>query len=315
MTDSPVRVSAIVVSYNVADLLVDCLKSLEAARMSGDLDEIIVIDCSSSDRSVEAVQRNFPNVTLDIVPNRGFGAGVNAGFERVSGDAVLILNPDTVVCPTTIPKLSNALFANEGTGVVGPRLIYPDGTLQSSRRRFPRTWTPVFESTIFEEWFPANPWVRHYRMLDPESSGQPTGQPVDWLVGAALMVKREMLSQVGGFDESFFLYGEELEWCYRIRRHGWTIRFVPDATIVHHEAASTSQDRLASRLEFDRGRVRAQRIIHGSRVSRRTARLLRLNFAIQLAREGLKWIVGHRRELRRRRITQYWELLRSRLDD
>lgn len=210
MTGSPVRVSAIVVNYNVADLLLNCLRSLEYSRTAGELDEIIVVDSSSSDNSVSLGQRRFPQVEFNVVPNRGFGTAVNMGLERASGDAVLILNADTVVCPGAISKLSTALFDNVGTGLVGPCLVYPDGTLQSSRRRFPGRWTPVFESTILEEWFPTNRWVRHYRMLNLDPTDQRTLQAVDWLVGAALMVRREAVAQAGGFDESFFLYGEEL---------------------------------------------------------------------------------------------------------
>lgn len=302
------RVSAIVVSFNVAKLLRACLESLEAELVAGYLDEIVVIDSSSTDRSDQLVRDGFPDVILQVVPNRGFGSAVNAGLERASGDAIFILNPDTVVCPGAVLRLSQALYAGNSVGLVGPRLRYPDGTDQSSRRRFPTAWTPVFESTILEEWFPANRWVKHYRML-----AEPDGQAgsVDWLVGAALMVRREVVERVGGFDESFWLYGEELEWCHRIRRHGWEIHYIPGATVIHHEAASTSQDQLASRLEFDRGRVRAQTAIHGPRIARRTARMLKLNFAIQLLREGLKWIAGHRRELRRQRFARYWTLLRS----
>lgn len=302
------RVSAIVVSFNVAKLLRTCLESLEAERAAGYLDEIIVIDSSSTDGSVRLVQDRFPDVCLQVVPNRGFGSAVNTGLALAASNAIFILNPDTVVCQGAVSRLSRALYSASNIGLVGPRLRYPDGTDQSSRRRFPTAWTPAFESTVFEEWFPANRWVRHYRMLD-----QPDQQagPVDWLVGAALMVRNDVVQQVGGFDESFWLYGEELEWCHRIRRHGWEIHYVPGATVIHHEAGSTSQDQLASRLEFDRGRVRAQRAIHGPRAARRTARMLKLNFAIQLLREGLKWIAGHRRELRRQRVARYWTLLRS----
>lgn len=308
MTGAPARVTAVVVSYNVRDLLRACLNSLEAARETGELDEIIVVDSSSSDGSDRVIRDEFPRVALHVVPNRGFGAGVNAGLAVSSGDAVLILNPDTVVCPGAVSALSAALYSSPGTGMVGPQLRYPDGSRQLSRRRFPTPWTPVFESTILEEWLPGNRWVRDYRMLD--DLGQ-RATAVDWLVGAALMVRREVVEQAGGFDESFWLYAEELEWCYRIRRHGWEIRYFPDATVIHHEGSSTSQDRLNSRLEFDRGRIRAQCVIHGERVARRTARMLRINFAIHLAREGLKWLAGHRRDLRRERISQYWTLLRS----
>ncbi|CAN5621792.1 glycosyltransferase family 2 protein [soil metagenome] len=312
MTARQPTISAVVVSFNVADLLRACLASLEAERAAGNLDEIIVIDSSSTDGSVRLVQDHFPDVCLQVVPNRGFGSAVNVGLALASSDAIFILNPDTVVCPGAVARLSRALYSANNIGLVGPRLRYPDGTNQSSRRRFPTAWTPVFESTIFEEWFPSNRWVRHYRMLD-EPGQHP--ESVDWLVGAALMVRSDVVQQAGGFDESFWLYGEELEWCHRIGRHGWEIHCVPEAIVVHHEAASTSQDQLASRLEFDRGRIRVQRIIHGDRAARRTAWMLKLNFASQLLREGLKWIVGHRRDLRRQRVARYWTLLRSDLND
>ena len=306
------RVSAIVVSYNVADLLRRCLESLQQTE---ELHEVIVVDSSSADDSAAVVERDFHDVVLRVVPNRGFGAGVNAGMEIATGDALLILNPDTTVPRGSVAALFDALYSKENIGVVGPRLVYPDGSTQSSRRRFPTAWTPLFESTILEEWMPGNRWVRRYRMCDAKRDGFGQIEFVDWVVGAALMVKREAVEQAGGFCEAFFLYGEELEWCYRIRRHGWQIGYVPNAEVRHHEAASTSQDRLASRIEFDRGRVRAQRTLHGTMVARRTARFLKLNYAVMLLRESVKWTLGHRRELRRWRMSRYWKLLRSDLND
>lgn len=129
------------------------------------------------------------------------------------------------------------------------------------------------------------------------------------------MVKRQVVDQVGGFDEDFFLYGEEIEWCYRIKRHGWRNGYVSDATVIHHESASTGQNRLANRLEFDRGRVRAQLALHGPKAARRSAQLLRLNYALMLGREAVKWAIGHRRELRRNRMAMYWRLLSSSLHE
>ncbi|MEZ4521050.1 MAG: glycosyltransferase family 2 protein [Thermomicrobiales bacterium] len=165
---------------------------------------------------------------------------------------------------------------------------------------------------MLEEWLPGNRWASAYRMTDdPEPKGP---QPVDWLVGAALMVRRVAAAQAGGFDESFWLYGEELEWCYRIRMHGWDIQYVPSATVVHHEGASTSQDRLSSRLAFDRGRILAQQKIHGPAIARRAMGMARLNYGLHLLREVTKWMAGHRRDLRRERIINYWTLLKSDLN-
>ena len=311
MSPTPMTVSVVVVSYNVRNLLAACLESLRDACRRGEADQVIVVDSASSDGSPEMVRLRFPEFELLEVPNRGYGAGANAGIARARGEAILILNSDTVVQPGAIQALAEELAADPRTAIVGPRLVYPDGSPQPTRRRFPRRWTPVFESTILEEWFPGNRWVRHYRM-----TGEPLvdSQEVDWLVGAALMVRRAAIEQAGGFDEGFWLYGEELEWCYRLRRHGWRVRYVDRATIVHHEGASAGQDQLHSRLAFDRGRLRAHQAIHGARAARAAARLITLHYAVQLAHEALKWALGHRRELRAERVARYWTLLRSDLD-
>lgn len=308
MTTGPATVSAIVVSYNVCDLLLTCLNSLEAARACGELEDIIVVDSSSDDGSAETARVRFPGIVVQVVPNRGYGAAANAGMERATGDALLVLNSDTVIQPGAISTLAARLFSRCDIGMTGPRLQYAIGADQPTRRRFPTRWTPLFESTILEEWFPGNRWCRRYRMAGTPDS---IVQDVDWLVGAALMVRREAVEQAGGFDESFRMYGEELEWCFRLRRHGWRIVYVPDALIVHHEGASTGQDPLRSRLDFDRGRVRAQRVIHGGANARIVAGALRLNYAVHIARESLKWLVGHRRDLRAQRVRGYWSLLRS----
>jgi GT2 family glycosyltransferase len=304
-------VSAVVVNYNVRDLLVECLASLACARRRGELDEIIVVDSSSADGSVAAVRELHPDVTILEVPNRGYGAAANAGMGCARGDAFLVLNSDTIVEPHAVAKLAAQLFAKPDIGMVGPRLQYPDGSLQPTRRRFPTRWTPLFESTIIEEWFPNNRWCRSYRMTGEPASGS---QDVDWLVGAALMARRAAVKQSGGFDEAFRMYAEELEWCYRLGRHGWRVVYVPNAQVVHHEGASTSQSPARSRLEFDRGRLRAQRIVHGDASARLTSAALRLNYVALLAREALKWALGHRRELRAERIAAYWALMRSGLD-
>jgi hypothetical protein len=304
------RVSAVVVNYNVRELLLNCLDSLHEARERGELDEIIVIDSTSDDGSACAARRRYPDIEVLVVPNRGYGAAANTGIALARADAVLVLNSDTVVQHGAISTLSEHMFSRNDVGVAGPRLRYADGSTQPTRRRFPTRWTPVFESTILEEWFPDNRWCRSYRLSGGSDS---EAREVDWLVGAALMVRGEAVDQVGGFDESFRMYGEELEWCHRFRRHGWRVVFVPDASIVHHEGASTGQNPLRSRLEFDRGRVRAQSLIHGDRAARIVAGALRLNYAVHLARESLKWLVGHRRDLRAQRMRGYWSLVRSSL--
>ena len=306
------RVAAIVVSYNVRDLLMDCLASLDVARRNGELDSIVVIDNDSRDGSAEAARECFPGVTVVDATNRGYGAGANAGIAATTSVYVLILNPDTVVRPGAIAALTRYLDEHPQVGLAGPRLRYPDGSIQPTRRRFPRRLTPLFESTIFEQWWPGNPWSRAYHLRDVPDDGP---QEVDWVVGAAMLVRRAAIEQAGGFDESFWMYSEEVEWCWRLRRHGWTIAYVPDAEIIHHEGASTSQNIAARLVDFDTSRVRLACRMYG----RGTAAIVRIGllagYVIQFLIEAGKWALGHRRDLRRQRITHYARALRSGLRD
>lgn len=298
-------VTAVVVSYNVRNLLMQCLDSLEAADS---LDQIIVVDNDSPDDSVSAVREHHPDVLLIEADNNGYGAGANRGIEQTTSDYVLVLNPDTVVPPATITRLSGYLDANPNVAIAAPRLRYPDGRLQPSRRRFPQRLTPVFESTILERWFPSNRWANHYRMNDfPEDRVQ----QVDWVVGACLMVRMDAIRQAGGFDESFWMYCEETEWCWRLQRHGWSTMYIPDVEIVHHEAASTSQNIGRRQLAFDRSRVELQRRLYGGTTASIVAGGIQLGYLVQVIIEGMKLLAGHRRDLRRQRIGEYLRLMRA----
>lgn len=303
-------VTAIVVSYNVRDLLVQCLDSLERARNDGVLDRVIVVDNDSSDDSVPAVRARFPDVEIVESENLGYGGGANLGIERSSSDYVLILNPDTVVPVETISGLRSYLDDHQDVAVAGPRMRYPDGSIQPSLRRFPRRLTPVFESTVFEQWLPGNRFVRDYRMDDePEDQTQ----HVDWLVGACLMVRQSAIDVTGAFSPDFWMYCEEIEWCWRFHHHGWKVAYVPAFEIVHHEAASTSQDIARRQLAFDRSRVELQRRMYCKWTARACATGIKVGYLIQLGSEGLKFVAGHRRDLRRSRISQNQRLFRASL--
>lgn len=299
-------VAAVVISYNVRELLLNCLRSLEEARAGGVLDEIIVIDSDSSDGSPHAVREYFTDVFVMDAPNRGYGAGANLGVSLTSQANILILNPDTIVPAKTIWRLAAYLNANPDVAVCAPRMRYPDGRLQPSRRRFPKRLTPVFESTIFQQWWPSNPWSRAYHLQDrPEAEVQ----DVDWLVGACLMVRRDAIDRVGMFNESFWMYCEEIEWCWRFRKHGWRIAYLPDVEIVHHEGASTAQDIPRRQLAFDRSRIELQRRLYGRPTAVVVRTGIRFSYAIQMIMESTKWLLGHRRDLRRQRMGFYHSLL------
>lgn len=303
-------VTAVVVSYNVRDLLLACITSLECAREEGALTEIIVVDNASTDGSAPAVREQFPNVKVIEHENRGYGAGANKGFKESTSEYVLVLNPDTTVPASTVRVLAEHMERNHACGVAAPRLQYPDGSLQPSRRRFPRRLTPLFESTVLEQWWPGNPWVRHYRMSDSEDESSKT---VDWVVGAALLIRRSAIERAGGFDEAFWMYCEETELCWRFRKHGWVTCYRPDVEITHHEGASSSQDVWRRQIAFDRSRVELQRRIYGNATANLAALGIRAGYLLHLIAESSKYILGHKRDLRRDRLTYYARLLTTSL--
>lgn len=304
------RVAAVVVSYNVRELLLACVASLIDAQHLGELDAIVVIDNASSDGSGEAVRSRFPGVRVIDAPNRGYGSGANIGIAETRHEYVLILNPDTVVQPGTVAGLTGYLDEHPGVALVGPLLRYPDGSIQPTRRRFPERLTPLFESTIISEWWPGNRWARRFHMRDVSGTSD-VPQEVDWVVGAAMLVRRAAIEQAGGFDESFRMYSEEVEWCWRLRQHGWMVAYHPAVEIFHHEGASTSQDISARQVEFDASRVRLARRMYGTRTATFIRAGLLTGYGLQIVREGAKWLLGHRRQLRQRRIALYAGALRT----
>lgn len=311
MTSSS-QVDAVVVSYNVRELLLACVTSLVRAQDARELAEIVVVDNASRDGSAGLVRDRFPSVRVIEAANNGYGAGANIGIAATGGDYVMVLNPDTVVPDGAVPALVEYLDMHVTTAVAGPLLRYPDGRVQSSRRRFPTRLTPLFESTIVEEWWPHNRWVRRYRMEDVPGD---IPQQVDWVVGAALLLRRSALDRVGGFDEAFRMYSEDIDLCWRLRRHGWRTGWTPAAEVVHYESASASQDVVRRQLDFDTSRVRLTRRMFGPWTAQKVRTGLLLGYNLFLAREAAKWALGHQRPLRRARIALYTRGLRSRLRD
>lgn len=302
--------SLVIVSYNVRELLISCLESVQASLAASQLTiEIIVVDNASSDDSLEAVRQRFPGVRLIENPaNLGFAAANNRGIRDAGGNVIVLLNPDTTVPLRALENLTGYLGDHPDTGVVGPRLAYPDGSTQPSRRRFPTLLTGLLESTIVQDYWPDNPAARRYYMADqPES----VAQEVDWLVGACLAARREVFEQVGLLDESFFMYSEEIEWCHRVRKAGWRIVYFPETTVVHHEGASSRQDMPARQINFDTSRVHLFERLYGRRVAQLLRGYLLGTYVARLGIEGGKGLIGHKRTLRKTRVSLYWQALTS----
>jgi GT2 family glycosyltransferase len=254
------------------------------------------------------VEEAFPWVrVIACEENVGFPRGNNLGLAEARGRFLLLLNPDTEVVGRAVATMQRYLTSHGDIGVVGPQLLNPDGSVQPSRRRFPTVLTAVFESTWLQPVAPR--WVleRFYVGDIPETE---TAE-VDWLTGACLMVRREVVEQVGGLDEGYFMYSEELDWCRRMREAGWRVVYLPAAQVVHHEGKSSEQAVTARHVHFQRAKLRYFRKYHG----RLTAGVLRvfllLNYLWQLVLEGMKGVVGHQRPLRWQRVRAYWAVLRS----
>lgn len=270
--------------------------------------ETIVVDNGSIDASVEMVREDFPDVHLIAnEDNRGFPAANNQGIAVAEGRYVLLLNPDTEVVGNALETLVTFADAHLDVAIVGPQLLNPDGTVQSSRRRLPTLLTAVFESTWLEPWAPRH-LLEHYRVSD-----QPDDviQDVDWITGAAMLARREAIEGVGLLDEGFFMYSEELDWCKRFLEAGWRVVYLPAAQIIHHVGKSSEQVVAARHIHFQTSKVRYFRKHQGPLAAGILRWVLLTNYTWQLGLEAAKWLVGHRRALRAQRIMAYWQVLES----
>lgn len=301
-------VSVLIVSWNVRDYVRRCLASLAAG--AGELSyEVILVDNASHDDTVAAVRTQFPAVqVIANRTNRGFTAANNQALAVARGEFLFLLNPDTEVQPGAIAELHRFLVAHPDVGIVGPRLLYPDGSLQSSRRRFPTLVTLFTESTVIQEYWPGLAVFRRYTLAD-----RPADEPqlVDWVVGAAMLVRRQVYEQIGGLDEGFFMYAEEIDWCWRAQAAGWKVAYDPAAVVIHHEARSSEQVVAARLITFFRSRVRYARKYYGPRWAEVLRLWLLTTLAWQWLREAGKWLVGHKRPLRTARMAALRQALRS----
>lgn len=310
----------VIVSWNVIDLLEDCLSSIygaTGARLDAEgvlhlgsyAVKVHVVDNASSDGSPQMVRERFPGVELTANPtNLGFTRGNNLALRRCRARHVLLLNPDTRIVGEALTKMLDYMERHPDVGVLGPQLRYGDGSLQSSRRRFPSFMTALMESTLLQQWFPKNRWLQRYHVQDVPADRV---QDVNWVTGACMLVRRDVLRTVGLLDEDFFMYSEELDWCRRIVDAGWRVVYFPHAVVVHHGGRSSDQVVAERHIHFQRSKILYFRKHHG----RIVAEVLRLfilgTYLFQVVEEGLKYLVGHKRPLRRARLRAYAKVLRS----
>lgn len=291
--------SVSVVSYRTPALLRQCLGALERERSATDLD-VTVVDNASGDGSPEMVASEFPWVRLiRNQRNLGFGAAHNQALRIADGRYLLVLNSDATPAPGALRMLLNYLDAHPRVAVAGPRLRYPDGRVQPSRRRFPTVATLLLESTQLQRFSPDNPVLRRYYVAD-RSDDEP--QDVDWLVGACLCVRASAAAEVGFFDERFFMYSEELDWCRRFGAAGWRVAYVPQAEVVHVEGASARLDLAARATLFQTSKLQYAAKWHGRWVARLLRTYMVFEYVARALEETLKLALGSRVGERRARL-------------
>jgi len=305
--DDLIDLSVVIVSWNIRDLLGKCLHSINSNQ--GELMvEVIVVDSGSSDGTPTMLREEYSWVRLVACEqNVGFPKGNNIGLAEANGRFLLLLNPDTEVQGEALSLMTRYLDEHGSVGIVGPQLLNPDGSVQSSRRRFPTVMTGLFESTWLQPFAPKSLIDDYYAsdLADDELA------EVDWLVGACLMTRRAVLEQVGPLDEDYFMYSEELDWCRRVKDAGWQIIYFPDATVVHHIGKSSEQAVTERHINYQRAKLRYFRKFHGESVAAFLRFMLLMNYAVQIVLEASKGALGHKRPLRRQRIRAYWAVLRS----
>lgn len=247
------RLSVIVVSWNVSKLLIKCLETLKR-DLSGIEAEVFVVDNASADDSVEMVRREHAWVTLIAnESNLGFAKANNQAMKLAKGEFILLLNPDTEVMAGAIPHLIGFLEKHPQAGIVAPQLINTDGSVQRSCRAFPTFTAMLYELLGLSKLFPNHKLFGSYKMLDFDHD---VLREVDQPEGACLLLRRPVIDQVGILDEGFFMLFEEVDWCYRIKQAGWQIWFDPAAKVVHHYGQSIKQVKARMILSSHRGLYR-----------------------------------------------------------
>lgn len=235
-----------IVSWNVKNLLGDCLLSLrEELKQTSVHARVAVVDNASADGSAELVRERHPWVHLHIsAENLGFVRGNNLILEQLQQqglpDYVWLLNPDTTIQPGTLATLLGFFEKNPCAGLIGPQLLNPDGSAQTSAFRFPDLLQPLFDLG----WLPQRFYHTRFNGRYPDTGGQPFR--IDHPLGAAMMARGAAIQQVGLLDPQFFMYCEEIDWAWRMQKAGWETWLVPEAKVVHYGGASTNQARPAT---------------------------------------------------------------------
>jgi GT2 family glycosyltransferase len=249
--------SVVIVNFNSGGLLVRCVESLDR-NLSGLDHEVCVVDNASTDDSATTVAERFAKVEVVTTPeNRGFSHGVNVGLARTRGEIVMWLNPDTELLDGGISEVVRSFEANARIGILGPQVVSADGTVQLSCRAWPGYKTALFNRySLLTRLLPDNPHSREYLQADWDHR---SAREVDWVSGCCLVHRRRVAEEIGGLDEAFFMYCEDVDFCRRARLAGWSTLYTPAMRVLHHIGGSSRKVRRRMIVERHRSMWRYYR--------------------------------------------------------
>ena len=239
-------VSIVIVSYNTKELLAECLKSVKKA-IENLTAEVFVVDNNSSDGTVDFIKKNFPWVKLTVnKQNVGFSKANNLSLKIAKGKYILVLNPDTELMPDSIIKIINFMNKNSEVGISTCRVQLPDGSLdRDCRRHFPTPWRALTHFIGLSKVFPGSKIFDQYYIGYQKDD---IDHEIDACEGAFMMVRKDAIAKVGYFDEDFFFYGEDLDWCWRFKEAGYKIMYTPRAKIIHYKGAASGMKQSSAHL-------------------------------------------------------------------
>lgn len=282
-------ITVIIVSWNARGHLRDCLHSIRQTGASC-VHEVIVVDNASTDGSPEMVAAQFPEVTLiRSEDNLGFARANNLAIKRTTGSVLALVNSDVIVHPGCLETLAAFLDHHDSVGLVGPRVIGADGNVQRTCRRLPTVWNTVCRSLALDRMFSNCSMLSGHEM---RHFSHDVRAEAEALSGCFCVVRTKAVDEVGGLDERYFFYMEDVDWCKRFTDAGWKIMFIPEATAIHYGGASTSMAPLRYSIEYHRANLQYWQKYHGITGQYTYYLFAAVNHGLRLIARGLKRIAG-----------------------
>lgn len=303
-----IDVSICIVNWNAEALLHDCLRSIYGHSGESSF-EVIVVDNASNDTSAAMVSRDFPQVRLLVNDtNVGFAQANNQAFQITEGRYLLLLNNDTLVLPGMLDTMVQFMDTQSSAGIAGCKNLNPDGSLQPSCRSFPSLPIMFFRALSLDRLWPDNRWTGANYMSYWDHA---TIREVDVVKGSCMLVRREILQEVGPLDPSFFFYFEEIDWCHRARQKGWKTYFVPDAVVIHYGGQSSGQQSGRMRVAYYQSLLRYFQKHHGQP----TDLVVRMCAILEISLRMAYWSAGilrrpPQKDIAINKCAVYWPALR-----